>query len=60
MKFERGATYSINYGNVTKAATFVSSNDGINMFFDIAGKFGLTDNFIKKGLVIITELDTEF
>jgi hypothetical protein len=60
MKFESGAIYSINYGNVAKAATFVSSNDGINMFFDINGKFALSDAYIASGSVVITELDTEF
>ncbi|OMD87520.1 MULTISPECIES: hypothetical protein [Paenibacillus] len=60
MKFERGEAYSINYGNVTKAVTFVSSNDGINMFFDINGKFALTDSFIKKGSISIAEMDTDF
>ncbi|OMD67622.1 hypothetical protein [Paenibacillus odorifer] len=60
MKFERGNIYSIDYGNITKAATFVSSEDGLNLFFDINGEFALTDSFIAKGAIAITELDTDF
>jgi hypothetical protein len=60
MTFKSGVIYSINYGNVTKAATFVSAKDGLNSFFDINGKFALSDTFIAKGTITITELDTDF
>ncbi|MNJ01839.1 hypothetical protein D3C73_1615970 [compost metagenome] len=62
MKLQRGEAYSITYKSInkTKIATFVSAGDGVNMFFDISGQFGLSDAYIASGSVVITELDSDF
>lgn len=56
MQFEYGETYLIDYGVVSKPATFIKNQDGNNHFFDISGEFTLSDEFISRGKVTISEL----
>lgn len=58
MKFERGVPYEITYENLkkSKVGTYLCSNLGVNIFFDINGEFGVSDEFIANGHVVIEEL----
>ncbi|PAD72824.1 hypothetical protein [Paenibacillus campinasensis] len=60
MKFEEGAIYTIDYGVVSKLATFLMSKDGLNLFRDSDGLFNLSDTFLLKGRVKVTAADTDF
>ncbi|WP_157793916.1 hypothetical protein [Paenibacillus donghaensis] len=54
---ENGNIYLINYGSFSKVATFLRSEDGNNEFFDMNGKFILTDSFLSKGTVKIETIE---
>lgn len=56
MQFENGGTYLIDYGVVSKPATFIKHQDGVNHFFDMSGEFTFSDEFISRGIVTISEL----
>jgi hypothetical protein len=58
MEFQRGLPYEIRYKNLkkSKVGTYLCSSGGVNIFFDINGEFGVSDEFIKKGHVDIEEV----
>jgi|GEM_PF-5772172 len=58
MKFERGVPYEIKYKGVkkSKVGTYLCTSDGVNIFFDISGEFGVSDEFIKNRHVDIEEI----
>jgi len=56
VQFKRGENYEIDYGMVKKLATFLLSKDGVNLFRDRDGEFGLSDAFLAKGLVTVKHL----
>ncbi|PZT57470.1 hypothetical protein [Paenibacillus silvae] len=60
MNFKEASTYDIDYGFTSKLVTFLFKKDGVNVFKDKEGEFGLSDNFLNKGTVKIKEMDTEF
>ena len=56
----KGDNVLINYNtesNLQKVATFLGKQDNNNMFRDIDGIFGLSDNFIKTQGIIITVME---
>ena len=56
----KGDIVLINYNtesNLQKVATFLGKQDNNNMFRDIDGIFGLSDNFIKTQGIIITVME---
>ncbi|GMX64412.1 hypothetical protein Elgi_36810 [Paenibacillus elgii] len=59
MTFERGSSYLINYGSFSKVATFVETEDGKNLFFDLDGEFVFSDEFLTQGKVILSRLKEE-
>lgn len=59
MNFKPLSFYLIDYGTHTKIATFTNKEKNINYFFDIDGKFSLSDEFLKKGTITITEIEDD-
>lgn len=60
MDFKPLTNYLIDYGTVSKLATFQHKDKGINFFYDKDGIFALSDDFISSGKVTITEMEDDF
>lgn len=60
MDFKPLTAYIIDYGTVSKLATFTHTEKGINYFFDKEGIFALSDEFISSGKVTVQVMEDDF
>ncbi|OZB98049.1 hypothetical protein [Paenibacillus sp. XY044] len=59
MNFKPLSIYLIDYGTHTKLATFRIKQKNLNHFFDVDGEFSLSDEFLKRGVIVVTELEED-